>query len=47
MEVDHVLLIDEAGTLHMTPQMAARVELLEPATDVVLSGAPAAGEPPR
>jgi thiamine biosynthesis lipoprotein len=35
--LSHVLLIDEAGTVHMTPAMAARIELLDAQADVVLS----------
>jgi thiamine biosynthesis lipoprotein len=33
----YVLLIDEAGTVHMTPEMAARMELIDQHTDVALS----------
>jgi thiamine biosynthesis lipoprotein len=33
----HVLLIDDAGTVHMTPDMAARIELIDHHTDVALS----------
>jgi thiamine biosynthesis lipoprotein len=37
--VRHVLLIDDAGTVHMTPAMAERLELIDPHTDVVISPA--------
>lgn len=47
MGIRHVLLIDEAGTIHMTPTMAERVQLLETEPDVVLSAVPAAGSDAR
>jgi thiamine biosynthesis lipoprotein len=41
MGIRYVLLIDDAGTIHMTPAMAERVELLDDdITDIALSAAP-------
>jgi thiamine biosynthesis lipoprotein len=37
--VRHVLLIDDAGTVHMTPAMAERIELIDPRADVAISPA--------
>jgi thiamine biosynthesis lipoprotein len=37
MGLRHVLLIDQAGTLHMTPAMRARIQLVDKDLDVVLS----------
>jgi thiamine biosynthesis lipoprotein len=37
MGLQHVLLIDQAGTVHMTPAMRERVELYDKDLDVVLS----------
>lgn len=54
MGIQHVLLIDDAGTIHMTPEMAARVELLDGDSDIAVSpiqpstsnaGAPTADSP--
>ncbi|WP_295882611.1 FAD:protein FMN transferase [uncultured Thiohalocapsa sp.] len=49
LDLRHVLLIDDAGTVHMTPAMAERLELLDERTDVALTrpvAAPAdAGDP--
>ncbi|MCG6942669.1 MAG: FAD:protein FMN transferase [Thiohalocapsa sp.] len=33
----YVLLIDDAGTVHMTPAMAQRIQLIDPHTDVEIS----------
>jgi thiamine biosynthesis lipoprotein len=41
MGIRYVLLIDDAGTIHMTPAMAERVELLDDETDIALSALPA------
>jgi len=40
MGIRYVLLIDDAGTMHMTPAMAERVELLDDDADIALSAAP-------
>jgi len=37
MAIRYVLLIDDAGTIHMTPEMAARVELLDSDSDIAVS----------
>jgi len=37
MGVSYVLMIDDAGTVHMTPEMAARVELLDGNADIAIS----------
>jgi len=39
MGIGYVMLIDDAGTIHMNPAMAARVELLEANADVAISEA--------
>jgi thiamine biosynthesis lipoprotein len=41
MGLDHVLLIDRAGTVHMTPAMRERVELFDKDLDVAISRPPA------
>lgn len=45
MGIRNALLIDDAGTIHMTPSMAERVELLDSASDVALSAIPAEESP--
>ena len=47
MGIRCVLLIDDTGTLHMTPAMAERVELLDGHSDVALSETPAGELPGR
>jgi thiamine biosynthesis lipoprotein len=47
MGIRYVLLIDDAGTIHMTPAMAERVELLDDETDIALSAAPIEETPGR
>jgi thiamine biosynthesis lipoprotein len=37
LELRYVLLIDDSGTLHMTPDMAERLELIDQRADVALS----------
>jgi thiamine biosynthesis lipoprotein len=37
MGIQYVMLIDDAGTIHMNPAMAERVELLDPHADIALS----------
>ncbi|HBG96771.1 MAG TPA: thiamine biosynthesis protein ApbE [Chromatiaceae bacterium] len=48
MGIRYVLLIDDEGTIHMTPAMAERIELLDTESDVVLSETrPGEETPPR
>ncbi len=42
LDLRHVLLIDDAGTVYMTPAMAERIELLDAHTDVALIQPPSA-----
>jgi thiamine biosynthesis lipoprotein len=41
MDIDYAMLIDDAGTLHMTPAMAERIQILDQDADVAIA-APAA-----
>jgi hypothetical protein len=36
MGIEYVMLIDDAGTIHMNPEMADRVELLDDRADIAL-----------
>jgi thiamine biosynthesis lipoprotein len=47
MGIGHVLLIDDAGTVHMNPAMAGRLELVDDSTDVALSAPLVEGQSAR